>query len=444
VQKNHAPIRRFTAIGTTVAVVGISAGLGLFGIGSASAAEDPGTGTTSTASATPTATASATATPTATATATPTADPAPKVDAAPQITPAPVATPAGTVTFAGTAASFRTLTAETSGWPAGTTFSYRWVRSNAGAVATTPTFVVDPEDVGATLHVEVTGTAPGDTPTTVVSTETAPVVSGGATWGTSSAPLRIDATAGQAVSVPIQAVSGDQGALTYTGTALPGGFSYSSAGVLSGTTTVAGASSFAAHALTSEHPAGTPGVAQTVVLDVHPAAPIGLVIGVTTPRTGPGSDETQPFWTVSADGTTTYQSPGSTTPVDPRTPITSVQGQSLNMFVQTIDRFGNFSGTSDLAVSSSIASDTVALDVTGSPNIASVTFHHASPHVITLTSDGVRNSFTVQVSPAVAAGAQTGTLAFTGSDDGGLAAWGLGLLAAGAAVTVLRVRRRRA
>jgi hypothetical protein len=66
---------------------------------------------------------------------------------------------------------------------------------------------------------------------------------------------------------------------------------------------------------------------------------------------------------------------------------------------------------------------------------------HASTHTLTATAEGVSTTFPVTVVPTAST---TGSLAFTGADTTGPVAWALGLLASGAALLLLRLRRRRA
>ena len=87
--------------------------------------------------------------------------------------------------------------------------------------------------------------------------------------------------------------------------------------------------------------------------------------------------------------------------------------------------------TSGVVLTSSVATDVVSG--------LTVTFPHASPHVITATLAGVSASFTVQVQPTAAAPA----LGSTGVDAGSLLALGgiaLALLAAGV-ITAVYSRR---
>ncbi len=99
---------------------------------------------------------------------------------------------------------------------------------------------------------------------------------------------------------------------------------------------------------------------------------------------------------------------------------------------------------------SSIDTDTISYDP--ATNLTTVTFNHASPHVITFTVGNLTNSFTVQVTTPNPTGTNAGTgtntgttgvasapnqLATTGSAPLAPLGWALGILAAGIAVTLI-------
>ncbi|WP_372736934.1 hypothetical protein, partial [Nocardioides sp.] len=87
--------------------------------------------------------------------------------------------PAPLPTISGTAQVGQTLTAQTTGWAAGTAFTYQWFRNGeAIAGADSATHEVAAEDLGAPLSVSVTGTKAGFEDTTRTSVETADVVAG--------------------------------------------------------------------------------------------------------------------------------------------------------------------------------------------------------------------------------------------------------------------------
>lgn len=526
------PIHRIAAIGSAVAIVAASSAFGIgVSVSSASADEsvpdtsvvtstgadastgvgattgvgapatgptDPAVGSTSGADAAPGETGRDHGVPTPAATPAPTTTPtAPAAPAAPTVprapattttvtpvavtpvavTPtaaaAPSATAAGTVAVTGTATTWHTLRAVTDGWPAGTTFTYQWtlsgpvVGTRVIAGATSETYVLGHPDATSDLTVAVTGTAPGEDPTTVTS---APVHAdfNNETTFTGAGVRELTARAGETISVPIQALTGDQGSLRYgvsssadgpiDAAALPAGLTLSSDGVLSGSTTTAQVVDFWVLARTSQEPAGAPG--QHVQLTVGLAADTQLRAFVT--------DYDPPHsrsWTVSADGTTEYLDALSDDQAPASTPITSTVGSTITVNTGLVDRYGNRQPIPviDDDWASSVAGDTLGKYDPGT----AVTF--SSPGVRTLTGtapDGRTISFTVGVAatattatpttPAAAGGTASGTgspgsgsapsghLAFTGADETGPIAWALGLLAAGAALLVARVRRRRA
>jgi hypothetical protein len=407
-------------------------------------------------------------TPTPTPTTAPTTPAAPTPsDAAPQAAAA-AATPAGTVTVTGTATTWHTLRAATAGWPAGTTFTYQWTLS--GPVvgtrviegATSDTYVLGHPDATSDLTVAVTGTAPGQEPTTVTS---APVSVGfnTDTTFTGADDLELDASAGEPLSVPIQALTGDQGGLRYgVGSsafgpidpdALPAGLTLSSDGVLSGSTTEAQTVDFWVLVRTSQQPEGAPG--RHVQLRVGLATEFQLEAGVTSNT--PGEYD---FWSVAADGTTRFESNSEGPSSDPSRPLTSTVGKGITVNAGRVDRYGNREpyAVIDNDWTSSVSTDRLDKYDPGT----GVAFAEPGNHVLTGTTvDGRTISFTVRVDPVGAAtttpsatgtgtGTGTGTakpvgqLAFTGADTTGPIAWALGLLASGAALLLLRLRRRRA
>lgn len=616
------PIRRIAAVGSAVAIVAASSA---FGIGAAAASAAEVAPATSTATSAPTASAAAgTATAAAdtiatgpataaggtgvvgtgdaagsTATAAPTAptaDPAgaaastptapeptavaptsapaaagPAVaDASPASPSAPAAdaTPAGTVTISGTPRAWRTIAADTAGWPAGTTFTYRWAFHHPVVMDPDPgtgrTYLIDPEQADGTFTVTVTGTAPGKTPTSVTSAASAPVVtedsdrqytygdrtvrvtrdepfsvdlspadnpdlsffvngsisgdpdprvlpagitlsddgvlSGtlatgtvvpGPIWvhvstpfhpegglserllldvspsadpmpltfagggGTSlGEPVELDAQAGKPFSHTFRAGGGTDEPVRYEvrrpdgspfpesdiGAAFPAGISLDPAtGVLSGTETLATYSAFSVVATSGDQTA-----VQYVELRVVPGTAVALRVTVSRP-----GDPQQRTWVVEPDGAvaTTWFPDGPQHDIarSSRERPTVAQGGTLRVAGTPIDAWGNITVPLDgerddrtpLIVTSDVASD-VAEPAGWN---ADVTFPHASTHTLTVTTEGVSTTFPVTVVPAAGT---TGSLAFTGADTTAPIAWGLGLLASGAAVLALRGRRRRA
>ena len=509
----RSAVRVSAATGTVVAMIAMSSA---FGVGAAVADEAPATSTTS-PSVTPTPTptsgpvdateAVADPTPAAEPSAepsadpsdappataapapvadpavpTPSADPAVPSDSAPTPTaastpptvptadatpaPAPAATAAGTVAISGTATTWHTLRAVTDGWPTGTTFTYQWtLGTQVVDGATGDSYVLGASEAGNDLTVTVTGTAPDEDPTTVTSAPVRVETNDGSTFTTGVREL--DAAAGDAVSIPIQALPGDQGGLQYGVSrtaegpvdvgALPVGLTLSSTGVLSGSSTTARVVDFWVLARTTQQPDGAAG--QHVQLRIGLAADTQIEAGV--------NDYDPPhsrFWSVAADGTTQYRNDFSDDTADPSTPITSTVGKGFTVNAGRIDRYGNREA---YAVVDNDWTSSVASDVLGKYDPGTgVGFFEPGDRVLTGRAvDGRTISFTVHVDPAEAAVAPTTPaevpvaagsdgpgagasgptqLAFTGADETGPIAWALGLLAAGAALLTARLRRRRA
>lgn len=361
--------------------------------------------------------------PTPTSTPTPTAAPAPAVTPKPTATPAavpptaaaaPTATEAGSVTVDGTPTTWHTLRARTSGWPTGTTFTYQWtvsgpvIGTRVVAGATSDTYVLDPADVSNDLTVAVTGTAPGEAPATVTS-GAVHVDTDRDTTFTGAGVLDLDATAGQVLSTPIQAVQGDQGSLRYgvsrtfdgpiDAGALPAGLTLSSDGVLSGSTTEAQTVDFWVLVRTAQEPNGAPG--QHVQLRIGLAADSQVTAVV-----GDRSSSDYRSWSVSADGTTSFHTSPEAPSDDPSRPITTTVGGALYLGLGSIDRYGNrsFYDTVDNDWSSSVASDTIDGYDAGTV----ISFTTPGTHVLTgTTPEGRTIRFSVQVGPAAETGAAT-------------------------------------
>lgn len=225
---------------------------------------------------------------------------------------------------------------------------------------------------------------------------------------------------------------------------LPNGVTFAPDGTLSGTPTTPGSYDFWLHTSTGLHPNGTE--ASRVELVVSPGTAVGLVVAVRGELTSTG----WPSWAVHADGSVTYSDSPEVQVGDPTTPIRVRQNGSLELSALGLDRWDNVAAIPDLSWSSSVAGDTFT--PTDSTDTVTLRFAHASPHVITARSGSLTQTFTVQVDPVPAAatsGSTTprtpaGQLAFTGADPSSPLAWALGLMAAGAALVVARVRRRRA
>ncbi|OII35178.1 hypothetical protein BIU98_04450 [Curtobacterium sp. MMLR14_010] len=489
------------AAGTVVAMIAMSSA---FGVGAAVADEAPATSTTSpsvtptprsgpgpvdateaAADPTPTPTVEPSAEPSAdpsdapptTAAPTPSADPAVPADSVPtpaaastpptvptaDATPAaaPAATAAGTVAVSGTATTWHTLRAVTDGWPTGTTFTYQWtLGTQVVDGATGDSYVLGASEAGNDLTVAVTGTAPDEDPTTVTSASVRVETNDGSTFTTGVREL--DAAAGDTISIPIQALTGDQGGLQYGVSrtaegpvdvgALPVGLTLSSTGVLSGSSTTARVVDFWVLARTTQQPDGAAG--QHVQLRIGLAADAQMSAGVSSNDL----DDTS-AWTVFADGTILFNRR-----TDPTRPITSMVGAGITVNAGLSDRYGN---TEPYAVVDNDWTSSVASDVLGKYDPGTgVGFFEPGDRVLTGRAvDGRTISFTVHVAPAEAAVAPTTPaevpvaagsdgpgagasgptqLAFTGADETGPIAWALGLLAAGAALLTARLGRRRA
>ncbi|WP_430868229.1 beta strand repeat-containing protein [Demequina aurantiaca] len=106
------------------------------------------------------------------------------------------------------------------------------------------------------------------------------------------------------------------------------------------------------------------------------------------------------------------------------------QGGSLTFDVTGVNNNGDPLDTTDVVLTSSVATD----EVDG----LTVTFPHASPHTITATLGGVTTSVTVEVNPAASELAQTGIF----EDVNATLAWAAALLFAGLGITLVRGRRR--
>ena len=333
-RRSTSTARRACAVGTTIALVGLTTGLGLMTATSASAVEptttstavaDGGTtattapstdapstdapGTDAPATDDPTADAPATDAPSAGAPSTdaPTADtPAPETPAtdAPSSStggePTGSSTPsadrpaaAGTVTIDGDAAVGGKLTAEPSGFTAPVSLSYSWTVDGA-SVSQGQSYVVKPADAGKVVMVTVTNTQGGvavesesaqtdpvtQTPV-FVDEDGKPVTDGTTTEG----DLALTATAGQAFSYTFRAIGSPKPVLAldwyyadddHDGATpsdqLPDGFSFDPAtGTLTGSTEEAQYVEFAVTATS-----GGETITQTVGLAIEAAAPVGL------------------------------------------------------------------------------------------------------------------------------------------------------------------------
>lgn len=256
-----------------------------------------------------------------------------------------------------------------------------------------------------------------------------------------SSPLELTATAG----TPFSHVFHVTGGTTTPAFALVApaekGLEVNLDGTLTSSITTAGVYSFRVTALS-----GSTQVYEYVRLTVRPAAPVGVLVQVTTGKPGDTAYLIEPNGTIEAFSGT-GKSLGTVTSIPAR------QGSSLNVNGLAVDRYGNVTvpltadGLQPATVTSSVASDQIV--PTPANDSARVTFVHASQHRLTVTQDGVSNTFVVSVTPVATAAVATtstgtgATLAYTGADERGPIGWALGLLAAGGTLLAYRLRRRR-
>ncbi|WIE66246.1 hypothetical protein DEI99_006850 [Curtobacterium sp. MCLR17_036] len=528
--RSTSAVRRACAVGTTVALVGLTTGLGIMTATAASAAEPLDTTQPVVTEETPAPAPAPTdepapsdspapadetpapqvpsEEPTTPATTEPAApvSPAPTETPAPEATAKPTATPkAGvtvqaedaTVTITGKPKVGSLLSAVTTGFDSDLGYKYEWKDRDGLVLSKTATYEVDPTDVRTTITVAVTGTLPGATETTTVTSDaTAPVTQDPAFLDTSGTPttvgaspehpLELSATAGDAFSHVFRA----QGSPTPTYALawfdpddaelaeeypeddyapedqLPEGLAFdASTGELSGTTTDAYDWEFAVTATS-----GTESVTQYVSLTVEAGAAAGILV-TTTDRAGLFEDEDfgdRLFWIIEPDGSVITLG-GPVGYAEGGRP-TIEQGGTLIVAGGLVDRWANPIGLLDddapvlmPTVTSDVASDVIAPDPdAGDYGVVDVTFPHASVHNLTVASGDFATSFAVDVQPTAVAPvvapkpvpaaapvapvtpANTGgQLAYTGSDATGALPWALGLLVAGAGLVGARALRRR-
>ncbi|WP_148286208.1 hypothetical protein [Curtobacterium sp. B8] len=327
----------------------------------------------------------------------------------------------GTVTVAGTARVGETLTAKLSGWPSDSEYTYQWLRnSQAISGATSKTYQLTDVEIGAQITVSVTGSANGES-ATVTSNPVGPVgralpLSAPLFNGQSDVSLSRTVTAGERFSFTGFGATGNP-APTYTVTSdanadrsLPTGVTFKN-GTLSGVLTDIGSPEIVVTAKNSQGQA-----VERIELIVNPAKPIGLK-AVVSPQRWESKDE--PVWEVAPDGSVTQWL---TSGEKPDATITAKQGSTLEVDVVKVDKYGNpVTSLKRVSVTSSIGTDTVK--ALGQDD-ATITFNHASPHVITIRQDGFVNTFTIQVSPQTVASptatptatAAADSLAFTGAN----------------------------
>lgn len=250
------------------------------------------------------------------------------------------------------------------------------------------------------------------------------------------------ATAGEAFSFTGLGATGNPSPtydVSFTdGVGLPDGVTFTN-GRLAGTSTLAGTWILIVTAKNSSDTAK-----EAIRLVVNPGSATGLQTVVIP---GDGTTPVTKIWIVDADGTVTESTDTKSTP---NATITAKQGDKLSLYVSPVDKFDNAIVTDDVTppkVKSSVASDTFAFDDQSGGVL--VTFNHASPHTISYTLDGLAQSFTVEVSaltPGTIPTVVPAALAYTGSNPATAAGLSGLLLAAGIALrlTVIVKRRKRA
>lgn len=257
----------------------------------------------------------------------------------------------------GTAQVGAELTARSTGWTPGTDLSYRWLRDGTAVEGATDRAYTPVEaDLGHVISVEVTGTLAGWDTLTVTSDGTVPVAGIPATV-TPESTLPTTVAAGEQFRYHVDIEGSPAPSVTFDGE-LPAGLTFDpETGDITGIPTKAGQSVIR---ITADNGVGFPAVS-TVAIDVTP----GALDALTLDTAGTGDD----------DGT-----------------ITAQQGTTIRVAATGTDAYGNELATpGDVVLTSSVASDEIHGDT--------VTFHHASPHVITATVGSVSASLTVEVSP---------------------------------------------
>jgi hypothetical protein len=506
VHRSTSTVRRACAVGTTVALVGLTTGLGIM-TATAANAETLDTTQPIVAAETPAPVVSdETPTPTDPPVETAPETPAPVEEApapipeatepaAPETTapaateaPKPTETPKpdvtakaadAAVTIEGTAKVGTRLVAVVTGFDDEAGYKYSWTDQDGNVLSKAASYVVDPTDVRKTITVAVTGTLPGATETSTVESEaTAAVTQTPAFLGedgqptkagaTQDSPLELSTAAGDAFSHTFRAQGFpepkyslawfDEDDAEYAeefpedemspADQLPYGLTFdASTGELSGVTTEAWDWTFAVTATS-----GTETTTQYVSLNVEAGAPLGLFV-YTTDRAGAfdfdeNDTKKRTTWIIDPDGkvyTVITQGDGDGGQVGTEVDggrPTIKQGGTLIVTGTVVDRFGN----EVLGEDDESITPTVTSDV--------------STHNLTVAAGDFATSFAVDVQPTAAAGIADptpvapaaapvapvntgGQLAYTGSDTTDALPWALGLLVAGAGLIGARFARRR-
>ncbi|KTR19572.1 hypothetical protein [Curtobacterium citreum] len=466
--RSTSSTRRVCALGTTVALIGLTTGLGVFTSTAAFAVDEPTsavapadtsstgttetgtTGTTSTDStgtdttATDT-TGSTTTTPTDAATAQSgtgtSTDAAPAPTSGDTTAPAPTSTsPAPSTTTKAAAAPTATSSATIVGEPkVGKTLFYTtsgiddpratWT-IEGGTPVTASSFDVTADMIGKTITLTVTGSAPGQT-----ATETTAAVSEDVAFATETSyesPRTIEITAGDTLD-EVFGVSKGSGTVEYSigyadpdsvdpETDTPEGYLPfdttfdATTATLSGRVTYASVFDFTVVATN-----GTSTATEYVEVIVDPAKAVGVMAQTTNTSPADLFDGEHPFtgWIIEPDGhITTFMFPGDPdqepTITDGGQP-TVAQGQSLWINGSPVDEFGNDTtqyddeGNADqVTVTSDHATDQIAFDEDSFST--KVTFPHASTHVLTVAAQSVSVSFPVTVVPTAAPAGTVGSV----------------------------------
>lgn len=484
--RSTSGVRRACAVGTTIALIGLTTGLGVFGATSAYAVDTADTSATST-STTGGDTAAPTAEPTVTDSAEPTApttapatDPAaaPSAPATTGTTGTPAKAPKAAVSALAVASeaqivgeakvgvTLRADAPEVTG-----PYAYAWSTDGGVTVASTSSvYVLKAADLGKRVTVVITG-ANDDTATATTAEVTEDVAF--ATPTTADTPRTIEITAGDTLDETFTVATGSDPvsyAIGYTDpdssdptdpddqpdSYLPYDSQFdASTATLSGQVTSAGVYDFTVVASN-----GTSTATEYVEVVVDPAKAIGVMASATDRSSQDAFDGVNPTtaWIIEPDGSIlTIAFPaglsGDATVTDGGQP-TVKQGGSLWVNGSPVDQYGNDTTQYDdegnapqPTVTSDHATDQIAFDE--DEFAAKVTFPTASTHRLTVTADALSVAFPVTVVPTVATVAATtpttpkGQLAFTGSDTTGALPWGLAMLAAGAGLIGFRTLRRR-
>ena len=470
--RSTSTTRRACALGTTVALIGLTTGLGVFTSTAAFAVEgdaptpavasadptqpatptDAATGQPTDTATTPAPSDTATAAPTGTGTGTAAPEPTGEPTAPATTAPAESVAPAGgsattkaapsdvaaTVTIVGDAKVGTTLHYDSTG--IGNPSSAVWTVDGA-TVAEGPSYLVPKEVVGKTITLTVTGATPEQTATATTKAVTEDVESADET--TADAPLTLSLTAGQDLSRSF-AVTAGSGDVTYSvgytdpsyadpddpertpEYFLPDGVTLDpTTGLLSGTPT--GASSYDFTIVATN---GTSTATEYVVVEVAPAEAVGVLAYATDTSSkeffdsiddegNPNLDHPVTSWIITPDGEIITLTQPSDWNEEPTVTLggnpTVKQGGSLWIDGAPVDQFGNPTTQPDEdgntpapTVTSDVASDQIAFDQEDFST--RVTFPHASTHHLTVAQSGLSVSFPVTVVPTAATVGTTPTV----------------------------------